>query len=87
LPSPYSLSKAVDITVIWQGDEGDERYTQVTVTKQSETEATGFCVYWLVPDQDYVAEFDTDGDGTPEYSEPVTDLARGEHRDLGTIPL
>lgn len=81
------VDNTVDVTIIWQGDKSDERYTQVTVTKQSETEATGFCVYWLVPGQDYVAEFDTDGDGTPEYSKPVTNLAPGEHRDLGTIPL
>ena len=38
----------VVITVIWNGRES-ETYTRVTVPRQSETEATRFCLFWLVP--------------------------------------
>ena len=48
---PPDVSK-VDVFVTWFESEADvigQPFTHVTVPKESNTDPTDFCVYWLVP--------------------------------------
>ncbi len=76
------VDDSVDVTVIWHGPEGDETYTQVIVDKQDDFDGTGFCIFWLVPDQDYTVQIDNGFDTA--YEEPVFagDLGPGASYDL-----
>jgi len=52
-------------------DRNGDTYTQATVTRESTTDPTDFCIYWVVPDESYSVKIDTDGDGSAEYMESV----------------
>jgi len=61
----------VIVTVIWNGIEGDETYTVVTVAKDPESPATDFCIFWLVPlalDESYTVQIDN---GFAKFEESV----------------
>jgi hypothetical protein len=69
----------VVITVIWNGTEGDETYTKVTLAKQDETEPTPFCIFWLVPlavDEGYTVQINN-GSITFEESVAYPELEPG----------
>ena len=73
---------SVDVSVIWHGPKGDETYTQVIVDKKDDTVGTEFCIFWLVPKQDYTVQIDNGVD--PIYQERVyaVDLEPGASYDL-----
>jgi hypothetical protein len=66
-----------------------EEYTKVEVISESATEATGFVIFWLVPNidfdppQDYKVEIDVDGTIYDFYG---IFLGGGDDYFLGTIP-
>lgn len=68
-----------------------EEYTKVEVVSESDTEATGFVLFCVVPNndldppQDYKVEIDVDKDDTVNYSEEGIVLEEGEDYPLGTI--
>lgn len=72
-----SLDKA---TIIVRADTNQEEYTRVIVPKSSNPTATGFNIFWLVPNQSYNVEIDLDQDETVDCEQFVEDfdLAPGE---------
>lgn len=81
----FGVSEKAIITVI--EDSNGETYTEVTVTRDSDTDPTEFCIFWLVPEQDYTIEIDTDEDGSAEFVVAVSadDLEPGEELNIGTF--
>jgi hypothetical protein len=74
----------VIVTIIWNGIEGDETYTVVTVTREPESSATGFCIFWLVPlavDESYTVQIDNEFN-TYQESVAYPELGSGEAFDL-----
>jgi len=71
----------IDISAIFIGSDGSEApYTDVTVLKESDTDPTEFCIYWLVPletDETYSILFDNDNDGEADHEELVEELESG----------
>jgi hypothetical protein len=69
------------VTVIYDKDgsgtvsDGDEEYTKVTVTKASDVDPTPFQIFWIVPNQNYIVQFDVNGDGIVEYEQAVPSSA------------
>ena len=62
---------------------GVETYTLVTVPKDSDADPTGFCIYWLVPDESYTIRI-VNGSGDM-YEENVPELETGETFDLNGV--
>jgi hypothetical protein len=64
------------VTVIYDKDgsgtvsSGDEVYTKVTVTNTSDP--TPFQIFWIVPNQNYVVQIDSNSDGTIDYQEVIS---------------
>jgi hypothetical protein len=75
---------AQDVTATVIRDFNSETYTEVTVTRDSDTDSAQFCIYWLVPDEDYTVQIDEDGFDPPEFEEQVSDadLGPGDTFDL-----
>lgn len=77
----------VVITVIWNGSES-ETYTKITVARGSKTEATRFCVFWLVPlalNESYTVQIDNGVDSyeeTVEHTVEYPELGPGDSFDL-----
>jgi hypothetical protein len=69
----------VVITVIWTGTEPFETYTKVRVTRQTEIEGdpTEFCIFWLVPEENYTVQIHN-GSAPFEESVPAGSLEPGE---------
>lgn len=79
----FDTSEEANVTVISDknGDGNyneniDEVYTQVLVDKvdqeSSTEEVTNFCIYWLVPEKDYIVRIDVDG--SEVYSEALSSV-------------
>lgn len=68
--------QALTVTVI---DDESEVYTEVAVTRDNETDPTEFCIYWLVPNENYIVQIGENG-GDLLHEEPVSaaDLGPGE---------
>ncbi len=85
----------IDVRVTWNGIDGDEPYTAITVEKDPNAPATGFCIYWLVPLEEgeaYTIQMYNSGDPVSFYEEVVDypNLAPGETFELnrgGAISL
>jgi hypothetical protein len=84
----FGDDEKVEVTVFVYNPEisGYEEYTKVEVVSESDTEPTGFSIYWLVPEKTYKVEIDFDSDGTPDFEEPDIYLGVGADYNLGTIP-
>jgi len=77
-----------DVVVSVIRETNGETYTQVKVTKESDTEPTDFCIYWMVPNETYLVEVDVDRDGVTDFTPRTvdgTDLEPGEVADIGTF--
>lgn len=77
---PLSLGDAPeDLTVTVIRDYDSEVYTKVSVKRDSEIDSAEFCIFWLVPGEDYTVQIADDG-GVVLYEEPVSaaDLKPGE---------
>ncbi len=59
------------VTVNWDEDSdgSDEVYTQIAVEKESDTDPTAICIFWLDPQKDY--DVIVDVDGTVVFNETV----------------
>jgi hypothetical protein len=74
----------VVVTVIWNGIEGDETYTEVRVTKEPGNPATDFCIFWLVPlafSESYTVQI-TNGFASYVESVAYPELGPGDTFDL-----
>ena len=71
---------AQDVTVTVIRDFNSETYTDVTVTRDSDTDPAQFCIFWLVPNEDYTVQIDEDGAAPPEFEEnvPAANLGPGD---------
>ena len=78
---PLKVDVFVDLESARSGVTETQTYTHVTVFRESETDPTYFCIYWLVPldaDEDYNILIDNgDGVETNDYSEVVRELESG----------
>jgi len=76
----------VDVSVI--RDPSGETYTQATVTRESTTDPTDFCIFWVVPEESYSVEIDVDKDGVTDSSAKFVDkedLKPGAVVNIGTF--
>jgi hypothetical protein len=65
------------VTVIREYD--GEVYTEVSVTRDSETDSAEFCIFWLVPSEDYTVRIaENGGDLLHEESVSAAVLGPGE---------
>ena len=77
-----------DVVVSVIRDSNGETYTQARVTRESTTDPTDFCIFWIVPDESYLVEVDGDGDGVTDFPAAYvdgTDLEPGEEANIGTF--
>jgi hypothetical protein len=49
---------------------GNEVYTKVSVTKGSDP--TLFQIFWIIPNQNYIVQIDSNSDGTVDYQEAIS---------------
>jgi hypothetical protein len=77
--------EAVVVSVI--RDPAGNTYTQATVARESTTDPTDFCIFWVVPNESYRVEIDTDGDGLTDSTAKFVDredLEPGQVTNIGS---
>jgi hypothetical protein len=68
-----------DLTVTVIRDDEGEVYTEVSVTRDSETDSAEFCIFWLVPSENYTVQIgENGGDLLHEESVSAALLGPGE---------
>jgi hypothetical protein len=76
--NPEKVDVYVDLESFKSGVTETQPYTHVTVLKESETDPTDFCVYWLVPlDTDESYDITIDNGVDDPYYEVLPELASG----------
>jgi hypothetical protein len=80
-PSTFGANGEATVVVIRDTDDsgtitpGDEEYTRITVDKSSDTDATQFSIFWLVPDNGYVVQIEIGGEVI--YTAPTGQMSPG----------
>jgi hypothetical protein len=69
------LDSEAEVTVTLDGEE----YTKLLVTKTDpSSDPTEFCIFWLVPDNEYTVEVEVDGTTALDEDVAATNLEPGE---------
>ena len=81
-------------TIVVIAESNGEEYTRVEITKSTAADATGYSIFWIVPNQEYTVHIDFDQNDTPDCVTTIGDGGDfespqpGEVVDIGTcLPI